>query len=275
MTTHRTLTWTRLEDENGRRDVAASSEDSSGFYVIRQQRRFWVLSYPDGGPDGEHRTMRDARDAAQLHFEHAHGDLVEAAAELDSLSTSLQWIPARSFGRDIWTAAPLHVQHPRGNWVITDVLGHPMFHDKYVTPDGRQQARYAVKGPAIVELHSTSPVYEHLEHAMKHAQDVTDDVLNGRRGPAVIAEERSSTQAETTPAPAPAAEPEPDTRALDKEAAVDSLARLVQRIRSIEDRLPDAVANARAAGARWEDIGGALGITLQAAHRRYASKTAP
>lgn len=273
MTTRLILTWSRRQDEHGSRDVA--SPDGVQDYIVRRSGSTWTVEYPDGGPLGVHRTMREARAAAQLHADHAHGDLVEAAAQLEAPSTSLQWIPARSFGRNIWTAAPLHVQHPRGNWVITDVLGHPMFHDKYVTPDGRQQARYAVKGPAIVELHSTSPVYEHLEHAMKHAQDVTDDVLNGRRGPAVIAEERSSTQAEPTPAPTPAAEPEPDTRALDKEAAVDSLARLVQRIRSIEDRLPDAVANARAAGARWEDIGGALGITLQAAHRRYASKTAP
>jgi len=48
------------------------------------------------------------------------------------------------------------------------------------------------------------------------------------------------------------------------------LARLRGRLEYLQELLPLTVAEARAAGASWQQIGEALGMTKQSAHKRFA-----
>ncbi len=50
---------------------------------------------------------------------------------------------------------------------------------------------------------------------------------------------------------------------------LERAAKLTARIASLETDREAAVAAARAAGASWAEIGQALGVSAQAAHKRY------
>ena len=61
-----------------------------------------------------------------------------------------------------------------------------------------------------------------------------------------------------------------------REVATDTLrqiADLVDRRRHVEDELDAAVDAARSAQRPWSEIGAMLGVTKQAAQRKYANKT--
>lgn len=58
-------------------------------------------------------------------------------------------------------------------------------------------------------------------------------------------------------------------------AALKATSRAVDRVRTSEERLNDAVAMARAAGATWMQIGGATGMSRQAAHERWGHLVRP
>lgn len=57
--------------------------------------------------------------------------------------------------------------------------------------------------------------------------------------------------------------------------ALRSTSRAVDRVRASEERLDDAVAAARAAGATWMQIGSATGMSRQAAHERWGHMARP
>lgn len=54
--------------------------------------------------------------------------------------------------------------------------------------------------------------------------------------------------------------------------ALRTIADLADRRAEIEDELLGAVREARSAGRSWSEIGAMLGVTKQAAQRKYASK---
>jgi hypothetical protein len=61
---------------------------------------------------------------------------------------------------------------------------------------------------------------------------------------------------------------EPGRRKLARDAVAE-LAQLVEQRRQTEAAIERAVRDARDAGARWEDTGGALGMTGPGAGKRY------
>lgn len=85
---HTPLTWTRYTDGRSFWDEADGPfEPVDGTcYVIRKSGpKSWTLEFPDAvGPEATFSTRREAREAAQLHADHSHGDLVEASVALDA-----------------------------------------------------------------------------------------------------------------------------------------------------------------------------------------------
>ncbi len=63
-----------------------------------------------------------------------------------------------------------------------------------------------------------------------------------------------------------------DLRAVDTDA-LRQIAELVDQRRHVEDELDAAVRAARSAHRPWSEIGAMLGVTKQAAQRKYANKT--
>jgi len=63
-----------------------------------------------------------------------------------------------------------------------------------------------------------------------------------------------------------------DLRAIDTDALCQ-IAELVDQRRHVEDELDAAVRAARIAQRPWSEIGAMLGVTKQAAQRKYANKT--
>ncbi len=63
-----------------------------------------------------------------------------------------------------------------------------------------------------------------------------------------------------------------DLREVDTDA-LRQIADLVDRRRHVEDELDAAVDAARSAQRPWSEIGAMLGVTKQAAQRKYANKT--
>jgi len=63
-----------------------------------------------------------------------------------------------------------------------------------------------------------------------------------------------------------------DLRAVDTDA-LRQIAELVDQRRHVEDELDSAVRAARSAHRPWSEIGMMLGVTKQAAQRKYANKT--
>jgi hypothetical protein len=63
-----------------------------------------------------------------------------------------------------------------------------------------------------------------------------------------------------------------DLREVDTDA-LRQIADLVDRRRHVEDELDAAVHAARSAQRPWSEIGAMLGVTKQAAQRKYANKT--
>ena len=57
---------------------------------------------------------------------------------------------------------------------------------------------------------------------------------------------------------------------MSRSATLTRVAALALEITEADDELVTAVAAARSAGCTWEQIGGAMGISKQAAHSRYA-----
>lgn len=55
--------------------------------------------------------------------------------------------------------------------------------------------------------------------------------------------------------------------------ALRQIAELVDQRRHVEDELDAAVRAARSANRPWSEIGAMLGVTKQAAQRKYANKT--
>ncbi len=52
--------------------------------------------------------------------------------------------------------------------------------------------------------------------------------------------------------------------------SLDAVETLRSLIGELEDQIAGGIAVARAQGAEWHDIGRALGVSKQAAHKRYA-----
>jgi hypothetical protein len=52
--------------------------------------------------------------------------------------------------------------------------------------------------------------------------------------------------------------------------SLDTVETLRSLIGELEDQIAGGIAVARAQGAEWHDIGRALGVSKQAAHKRYA-----
>jgi len=63
-----------------------------------------------------------------------------------------------------------------------------------------------------------------------------------------------------------------DLRRADTDA-LRQIADLVDRRRNVEDELDAAVREARSAQRSWSEIGAMLGVTKQAAQRKYSNKT--
>jgi len=63
-----------------------------------------------------------------------------------------------------------------------------------------------------------------------------------------------------------------DLRSIDTDA-LRQIAELVDQRRHVEDELDAAVRAARSAHRSWSEIGAMLGVTKQAAQRKYAKKT--
>ncbi|WP_395151725.1 hypothetical protein [Ilumatobacter sp.] len=63
-----------------------------------------------------------------------------------------------------------------------------------------------------------------------------------------------------------------DLREVDTDA-LRQIAELVDQRRRVEDELDAAVRAARSAQRPWSEIGAMLGVTKQAAQRKYANKT--
>ncbi|MEP1126509.1 MAG: hypothetical protein ABJH68_21705 [Ilumatobacter sp.] len=63
-----------------------------------------------------------------------------------------------------------------------------------------------------------------------------------------------------------------DLREVDTDA-LRQIAELVDQRRHVEDELDAAVRAARSAHRSWSEIGAMLGVTKQAAQRKYGSKT--
>ena len=63
-----------------------------------------------------------------------------------------------------------------------------------------------------------------------------------------------------------------DLRSIDTDA-LRQIAELVDQRRHVEDELDAAVRAARNAQRPWSEIGAMLGVTKQAAQRKYANKT--
>jgi len=63
-----------------------------------------------------------------------------------------------------------------------------------------------------------------------------------------------------------------DLREVDTDA-LRQIAELVDQRRHVEDELDAAVRAARCAQRTWSEIGAMLGVTKQAAQRKYANKT--
>lgn len=55
-------------------------------------------------------------------------------------------------------------------------------------------------------------------------------------------------------------------------AALRRIAELVDQRGEVDDQLTEAVRSAREANRSWSEIGAMLGVSKQAAHRKYSSK---
>lgn len=58
----------------------------------------------------------------------------------------------------------------------------------------------------------------------------------------------------------------------EQQAACDRIARILGEQEAVQMKLRKAVADARAAGVEWAEIGQALGVTKQAAHQRFGGE---
>jgi hypothetical protein len=59
---------------------------------------------------------------------------------------------------------------------------------------------------------------------------------------------------------------------MDKDAALEGIRDALRMFESAEKLVSDRVVRARLKGASWEELGAALGMTKQGAHKRYSSK---
>lgn len=143
-------------------------------------------------------------------------------------------------------------------------------------------SKWCIDGPStwfrISEVFDTlRDAKEHVEQL--HQREVSDQAAKTRALAAIDAADVAEKALETTSAAIVAQESATDAAApadpyWNRDTRLQALERRMETIRQMQESIPRMVHHARAAGASWADIGGVLGVSLQAAHKRYASHPA-